>query len=70
MLAVIEQRMASAGVSNIDSVLANESDPKLPEGEVDLVLMVNAYHEFSHPREVMRRVVQSLPAVGRVVLVD
>jgi cyclopropane fatty-acyl-phospholipid synthase-like methyltransferase len=70
MLALIEQRMASAGVSNIDLVLATESDPKLPEGEVDLVLMVDAYHEFSHPREVMSRVVQSLAAGGRVVLVE
>jgi SAM-dependent methyltransferase len=70
MLAIIERRMLSEDVFNIEMILATESDPRLPEGEVDRVLMVDAYHEFSYPREVMEQVVRALSDRGRVVLVE
>ena len=40
------------------------------DGEVDVVLMVDAYHEFTHPREMMEAIVRSLAPGGRVVLVE
>ncbi|MEM9255150.1 MAG: class I SAM-dependent methyltransferase [Pseudomonadota bacterium] len=70
MLAILAQRQRSLGVNNVRPVLATESDPSLPQGEVDLVLMVDAYHEFSHPREVMDHVVESLAPNGKVALVE
>ena len=70
MLAIIERRSAEEGITNIDRILATESDPKLPPGSIDVVLMVDAYHEFSHPREVMEGVVKSLSDRGLVVLVE
>lgn len=70
MLAIIEQRMQRANISNITRILATESDPRLPADEVDLVLMVDAYHEFSYPFEVMSHVVDALTKKGRVVLVE
>jgi hypothetical protein len=51
-------------------VQATEQDPRIPKSTVDVVLMVDAYHEFSHPRQVMERVVESLSPRGRVVLVE
>ena len=70
MLSIIQRRMRQEGVSNIETVLGTETDPRLPAGAVDLVLLVDAYHEFSHPREVMERVVGSLSDRGRVILVE
>ena len=70
MLAIIERRMLAEDLFNIEMILGTETDPRLPAGEVDLVLLVDAYHEFSHPLEVMTGVVQSLSAHGRVVLVE
>ena len=70
MLALIKQRMETDNQQNIEPILATETDPRLPSGAVDLVLLVDAYHEFSHPLEVMTGVVQSLSAHGRVVLVE
>ena len=70
MLSIIQRRMQQEGVSNIETVLATETDPRLPLGAVDMVLLVDAYHEFSHPREVMGRVVGSLSDRGRVILVE
>ena len=70
MLSIIEQRASKEGITNIDRILATETDPRLPADSVDVVLMVDAYHEFSHPREVMERVVEALSDRGRVVLVE
>ena len=70
MLAVIEERAAKEGVSNVETVLGTATDPKLPPAAVDALLMVDAYHELSHPREVMQHVVRALKPGGRVVLVE
>ena len=70
MLRLIEQRKSADNVDNIDTVLASETHPNIPKNSVDVVLLVDAYHEFSHPREVMHGVVQGLKTGGRVVLVE
>lgn len=55
---------------NVTPVLGTITDPKLPANGVDLALMVDAYHEFSHPREMMDNIVRALKPGGRVVLVE
>ena len=70
MLRLVEQRKLVDGVVNIDTVLANERSPNIPNASVDVVLLVDAYHEFSYPREVMAGVVKGLKPGGRVVLVE
>ena len=70
MLARIEKRRRAEGVRNVTTLLAGETDSRLPRGRVDVVLMVDAYHEFSHPKEVMESVVAALKPGGRVVLVE
>ena len=70
MLDAIEARAQELGMSNVTAVLGEITDPKLPPSHVDLVLMVDAYHEFSHPREMMGAIVASLKKGGRVVLVE
>lgn len=70
MLDIIRERMHRLGVSNVETVLATEQDPRLPAAGVDLVLFVDAYHEFAYPREVMERVFVALKPGGRVVLVE
>ena len=49
---------------------AGETDPGLPANGVDLVLMVDVYHELAYPFEVMTRVRQALKHDGRVVFVE
>jgi predicted methyltransferase len=60
----------AAGLDNFIPVLASETDPGLRHGSVDLVLIVDAYHEFSHPWEVMRHLHVALKRGGRVVLIE
>jgi SAM-dependent methyltransferase len=70
MLAIVERRARAAGLANVVPLQATETDPRLPAGTVDVVLMVDAYHEFSHPWEVMQGVVRGLKPGGRVVLIE
>ncbi len=70
MLAIIEKRKKQLKINNVETVKASESNPNLKPETVDVVLMVDAYHEFSHPYEVMTRIVAALRPGGRVVLVE
>src|SRR5581483_7322892 len=70
MLALIEQRKKKSGANNVVTVQGTEADPKLPANGIDVVLMVDAYHEFSYPREMMEGIVRGLNPGGRVVLIE
>lgn len=70
MLNSLTNRMASLGITNVVPVLGIESDPKLPAGSVDLVLMVDVYHEFEFPFEMMKAICRSLKPSGHVVFVE
>ena len=54
-------------VPNVTPIQGTTEDPKLPENSVDVVLMVDAYHEFDHPREMMLAIVRALKPGGRVI---
>src|SRR5438552_11047801 len=54
MLDIMAKRMKDHGIKNIELVLGKEDDPKLPAGAIDLILMVDVYHEFSYPYEMTR----------------
>ena len=70
MLDIIAKRAKELNVTNVEAVLGREDDPVLPEGGVDVVLMVDAYHEFEHPREMMLAVMKALKHGGRVIDVE
>ncbi|MGK0441150.1 MAG: ubiquinone/menaquinone biosynthesis C-methylase UbiE [Pseudohongiellaceae bacterium] len=70
MLAIIEHRKQQSNIANVTSVLATETNPNLKPNSIDVVLLVDAYHEFSYPREVMTHIAAALKADGRVVLVE
>ncbi|MEM8929532.1 MAG: class I SAM-dependent methyltransferase [Acidobacteriota bacterium] len=70
MLQAIEQRREETGLGHVEPVLGAIDDPNLPSSSVDWVLMVDAYHEFSHPHEMMVAIVAALKPGGRVALVE
>jgi SAM-dependent methyltransferase len=70
MLAKIEARKRASGVDNVETVLGTVEDPGLSEGSVDLVFIVDAYHEFSHPLEMGRSLARALVPGGKLVLVE
>jgi tRNA A58 N-methylase Trm61 len=70
MLRRLRANAAKAGFSNIETVQGEEADPKLPRGQMDLVLLVDVYHEFSKPREMIDKIRESLKPDGRLVLLE
>ena len=70
MLALLKQRAEKAGIDNIEPILGIPGDPKLPKGEVDLILLVDVYHEFSYPEQMLRAMRDSLKPNGRIALAE
>jgi SAM-dependent methyltransferase len=70
MLLLLTNRMAALGISNVVPILGTATDPKLPAASVDLVLMVDMYHEFDFPSDVMEAICRSVRPGGRVVFVE
>lgn len=70
MLGLLKDRAAAEKVDNIEYVLGTVVDPRLEPNSVDLVLMVDVYHEFSRPEEMLRAIRASLKPTGRVALVE
>ncbi len=70
MLDVISRRMAKLQADNIVPVLGTITDPRLADESIDVALLVDAYHEFSHPFEMMSALRRALRPNGRLILVE
>lgn len=70
MLAIITRKIKAKKVTNVETVLGTATDPKLPEGKIDLILMVDVYHEFSHPYEMTEAMIKALKVGGQLVFVE
>ena len=70
MVDLLKQRAKARKLANIEIVQGTETDPKLPAAAIDLILMVDVYHEFSHPFEMTEAMVKALKPGGRMVFVE
>ncbi|HXF27240.1 MAG TPA: methyltransferase domain-containing protein [Bryobacteraceae bacterium] len=70
MLSLLRDHAAAAKVANIETILGTQSDPKLPSNTLDLVLLVDVYHEFSEPQKMLDAIRQALKPDGRLVLLE
>ncbi|HEX4771601.1 MAG TPA: class I SAM-dependent methyltransferase [Bryobacteraceae bacterium] len=70
MLTLLERNAAAQKVTNIKTLIGTATDPHLPRGSLDYVLMVDVYHELSEPQTVLRNIAESLKPGGRLVLLE
>lgn len=70
MLDLIKARQSKTSGANIVTVLGGVGDPRLKPGSIDLILLVDAYHEFSYPREMSLAMARTLKPGGRIALVE
>jgi len=70
MLELLRQNMQQRKLTNVETILGTIDDPKLPPAAIDLVLMVDVYHEFSEPQRMLRHIRESLKPDGRMVLLE
>ncbi len=70
MLELLRKRMEDQRIENVVPVLGSVHDPRLMPGSCDLVLLVDVYHEFSHPELMLAAIRRALKPGGRVALVE
>ncbi|MBW3543961.1 MAG: class I SAM-dependent methyltransferase [Planctomycetes bacterium] len=70
MLSVLGKKLEQLGIENVKTVLGTVQSPKLEPASLDLALMVDVYHEFSFPYEMMLELSQAMKPGGRVVFVE
>jgi ubiquinone/menaquinone biosynthesis C-methylase UbiE len=70
MLEMLRRNMQQRKLKNVETVLSAYDDPKLPANAIDLVILVDVYHEFSEPQKMLRRIRESLKPDGRLVLLE
>jgi SAM-dependent methyltransferase len=70
MLKMLVSNAKDAGITNIQPIRSTQTDTKLPEGKVDLALMVDVYHEASDPEALLQGLKKALKPGGRLVLVE
>lgn len=70
MLEVLAKRMAMFRITNVKGVLGEINDPRLPPESCDTMIMVDVYHEFDHPYEMIAAMTKALKPGGRIVFVE
>ena len=70
MLSLLEKRAKAERVANIEPILGSLIDPHLPDESCDLILLVDVYHEFSHPEHMLKAMRKALKPNGQIVLVE
>lgn len=70
MIQAIERRVKREGLNNVKTVLGTPTDPKIPAGTLDAVLIVDAYHEMEQPVTLLRNLAKSLKPTGTIGIVN
>jgi len=66
----LESRCEREGLDNVETILGEVEDPLLPEGEIDLVYLINTYHDLDKPVELMRNIIPALKPDGVLVIIE
>ncbi len=70
MLGILRRNMAARRIDNVEPVLATPEDTRLPPNALDLIVLVDVYHECAFPFETTRGMAEALKPGGRLVLVE
>jgi ubiquinone/menaquinone biosynthesis C-methylase UbiE len=70
MIERLTRRLTQDRVTNVTPVLGTVDDPRLPADQLDLILMVDVYHELSAPQNMLRALRPALKTGGRLVLLE
>jgi ubiquinone/menaquinone biosynthesis C-methylase UbiE len=70
MLKMLNERAKKERIGNVTLILGSVINPRLPEGQIDLVLLIDVYHEFSYPEQMLAAIRKSLKPQGRIALAE
>jgi ubiquinone/menaquinone biosynthesis C-methylase UbiE len=66
----LENRCKKGGLTNVETILGDVTDPMLPAGELDLIFVVSSYHHFKDPVALMHDARPALKADGRLAVAE
>lgn len=66
----VKMRSEELGFKNVIPVLGTEKSPNLPDGKIDLAIMVDVYHELAYPKEMLTSIYQALKPDGKILLLE
>jgi predicted methyltransferase len=69
-LASAKQAVADRGLHNVLLIKGTETDPNLPEGQVDEILVLDVYHHFNYPEKMLAAIHKDLKPGGKLIIVD
>jgi len=69
-LEYLESRCERDGIENISIIVGQETDPLLPDNKLDMVFVVNSYHHFSNPVELLKNAYPALKTSGTLVIIE
>jgi ubiquinone/menaquinone biosynthesis C-methylase UbiE len=69
-LEVIRVRAREKEIENIRTILGTDEDPKLPKGQLDMIFIVNAFHDFTKPVKMLCNIAPALKPGGKLVIID
>lgn len=70
MIALVREKAKKMGVTDVEPLLGTTTDPKVAAGSADLMILVDVYHEFDQPYEMVRSMVRGLKKGGKLVFVE
>lgn len=70
MISLLRQRIAHAKLTNVEAVLSTETETRLPASTLDMILLVDVYHEFTKPQQMLRQLRAALKPGGLLVLLE
>lgn len=70
MIVMLNERAAEKGITSIETIVGEFHDPRLPAQSCDLILLVDVYHEFSHPVPMLEGMKKALKPGGQICLVE
>lgn len=70
MLQIVREKSRKNGIGNVQPILGKVDNPNLRDNSIDLIFLVDVYHEFDHPYEMTDAMVKALKPGGRLVFVE
>lgn len=70
MISLLRERIARSNLTNVEPLLSTATDSRLPDAAVDMILLVDVYHEFSEPQQMLRQLRAALKPGGLLVLLE
>ncbi len=70
VLDVISDKCKKDSITNITTIIGQVDDPLFPEGKLDMVVILRAFHDFTKPVQWMKNVIPALKPDGTLVIID